>query len=159
MEERLHKIIGIIGIIGSRENAKQYLSQMNIAEDVFSLNIDKTLEDLSVMEWLIKRSKEIALRETDEDTLLGMLEFADLDKERDYMTGQLQGEQKRRLQLLEALLANKRNMAIWDVFDGLGEGELEKIVRMLAEFSVFSDIILLSDNDKGFSICDELIYC
>lgn len=156
MEERLHKIIGIIG---GRENAKQYLSQMNFAEDVFFLDMDETLEDLSVMEWLIKRSKEIAPKEMDKDTLLGMLEFADLDKERDYMTEQLRGEQKRWLQLLEALLANKRNIAIWDVFDGLGEEELEKIVGMLTEFSTFSDIMLLSDNDKGFSICDELIYC
>ena len=42
MEKQVHKFIGIIGV---RENTEKYLSQMNIPEDAFILDMDETLEN------------------------------------------------------------------------------------------------------------------
>lgn len=148
-----------IGIIGVRENTEKYLSQMNIPEDAFILDMDEALENVSVMEWLEKRSREIAPGEMDADTLLGTLEFAELDQEKDCMTGQLQGGQVRRLLLLKALLSCKHYMVIWNVFDGLDESEMKKVEKIPIEYSTFADIILVSGDDRGLSICDELVYC
>ena len=148
-----------IGIIGARENTEKYLSQMDIPEDAFILDINEALENVPVMEWLEKRSREIAPREMDADTLLGTLEFAELDQVKDCMTGQLQGGQVRRLLLLKALLSNKHYMVIWNVFDGLGESDIKMVEKILIEYSTFADIILLSGNDKGLTMCNELIYC
>ena len=88
MEKQVRKLIGIIGV---RENTEKYLLQMNIPEDAFILNLDETIENVPVMEWLEKVSKEIAPRNMDAAILFGMLEFAELDQEKDCMTGQLQG--------------------------------------------------------------------
>lgn len=155
MGKRIHKITGIIG---ARDNAQKYLFQMDIPEDVFSLDMDEMLENMPVMKWLEKKSREIAPGDMDTDTLLGMLEFAKLGKEKSCMTRQLQKGQKRRLLLLRALLCCRHYMILWDVFEGLGEDEMEKVVEMLVEFSTFADIVLVSGSNKGFSICDEMIY-
>lgn len=149
----------ITGIIGARENAEKHLSQMDIPEDFFTIDAKETFRDLSLMEWLVKMSKELAPRDMDADTLLGLLEFAKLDKIKNCITGQLQEGQKRRLLLLKALLCGKHYIIMRDVFEGLDEDDLEIVTEMLIEFSTFSDIILVSGNDKGTSICDELVYC
>ena len=60
---------------------------------------------------------------------------------------------------MKALLSNKHYMVIWNVFVGLSEGEMKKVEKMLIEFSTFADIILVSDSDRGLSICNELVYC
>lgn len=150
----------VIGIVGTSNSVKQYIITHfpNTYMDFFVLDTNEDLEKkISVLDCMRIWSEQYASHKFDDDDLAAFLHIGELDSRIDNQIAELTTGERKRLLFLKAMLVNRYRHIIQELFDSVSEEDFKILTQMIIELSTYATIILTSENDKGFSICDEVI--
>lgn len=157
MEEQRNKVIGLIG---TSECVGKYITTKLSSgyADYFIINTQSMLPDNeSVLECMRKWSEQYSQHKFNDDDLLTFLSIAELDDKINETVRSLSVGEQKRLHFLKALLVNRYYHIVNNLFDGANEKDIEILTKMIVELSTYANIILTSESDTGFAICDKIV--
>ena len=150
----------IIGLIGSKEKVKTYVDELKQCKDVpyiLFVSDDMVPDNKSCYQYIKDFCNANNLFES-EDTLLGLLEFAEIEEHFIHTCTDLPLGIKRRLILLQAFLMPDRSCLICGLFEKVHDTDAIILNNMLTELSTRNDIILSYSICPKNSLCDDFIY-
>lgn len=145
------------GYVGNEEKLRTYFAECAFEKKPRVLFVtDEVLPDhITCFEYLdsIRQTK---IHKEPDDTLEGLLEFAEIDK--DAKIGSLSVGGRNRLLLTGVLLLRAEDYVLCGLYQGVTMGDAEILDQMLTELSLYGNLHIGYMGEPSTGICDEIVY-
>ena len=145
------------GYVGSEEKLRTYFAGCAFEKKPRVLFVtDELLPDhITCFEYLDSIRQTKSHKEPD-DTLEGLLEFAEIDKNAN--VGSLSVGERSRLLLTGVILLRAENYVLCGLYEGVSMEDAEILDQILTELSLSGNLNIGYMGEPPTDICDEIIY-
>lgn len=145
------------GYVGSEKKLKQYFAEHVFEGKSKELFVDDEIlpDNITCFEYLDNIRQTKSYNESD-DTLEGLLEFAEIDK--DANVGSLSVGERSRLLLTGVIFVRAEDYVLCGLYEGVTTKDAEFLDQMLIELSVQGNLHVGYIGEPPMDICDEIIY-
>lgn len=145
------------GYVGSKEKLKQYFAEYVFEGKSRELFVDDEIlpDHITCFEYLDNIRQTKNYNESD-DTLEGLLEFAEIDK--DANVGSLSVGERSRLLLTGVIFLRAKDYVLCGLYEGVTMEDAENLDQMLTELSLKGNLHIGYIGEPPTDICDEILY-
>lgn len=145
------------GYVGSEEKLKRYFAEHVFGRKTKVLFVaDEIMQDhITCFEYLDSIRQTKSHKEPD-DTLEGLLEFAEIDKNENI--GSLSVGERSRLLLTGVILLRAEDCVLCGLYEGVSMKDAEILDQILTELSLRGNLHIGYMGEPSTGICDEIIY-
>ncbi len=145
------------GYVGSEEKLRQYFTEYVFEGKTRVLFVaDKILPDnITCFEYLDSIRQAKSYKESD-DTLEGLLEFAEIDKNAN--AGSLSTGERNRLLLIGVMFLRVEDCVLCGLYEGVSMEDAKVLDKILTELSLHGNLHIGYMGEPPTDICDEIIY-
>lgn len=145
------------GYVGSEEKLKRYFAEHVFGGKTRVLFVaDEVMQDhITCFEYLDSIMQTKSHKEPD-DTLEGLLEFAEIDKNAN--VGSLSVGERSRLLLTGVILLRAEDYVLCGLYEGVSMEDAEILDQILTELSLSGNLNIGYMGEPPTDICDEIIY-
>ena len=145
------------GYVGSEEKLKQYFAEHVFGEKTRVQFVDDEIlpDHITCFEYLDSIRQTKSYNESD-DTLEGLLEFAEIDK--DANVDSLSVGERSRLLLTGMIFLRAEDYVLCGLYEGVTMKDAEILDQMLTELSLKGNLHIGYIGEPPTDICDDIIY-
>ncbi|MCM1128112.1 MAG: hypothetical protein NC429_16785 [Lachnospiraceae bacterium] len=145
------------GYVGSEEKLKQYFAEHVFGEKTRVQFVDDEIlpDHITCFEYLDSIRQTKNYNESD-DTLEGLLEFAEIDKNANI--GSLSVGERSRLLLTGVIFLRAEDYVLCGLYEGVTMKDAEILDQILTELSLIGNLHVGYIGEPPTDICDEIIY-
>lgn len=145
------------GYVGSKEKLKQYFAEHVFEGKSRELFVDDEIlpDQITCFKYLDSIRQTKSHKEPD-DTLEGLLEFAEIDK--NASVGSLSVGERSRLLLTGVIFFRAKDYVLCGLYEGVTMEDAENLDQMLTELSLKGNLHIGYIGEPPTDICDEILY-